>query len=160
MGTGKSVVGRLLAKRLKRAFLDLDEKIARDARQSIAQVFATEGEAGFRLRESKTVEWASHLNSHVIATGGGVMLDPANVRLLKESGKLICLTARPEAILKRIFASLPSRPLLTGSSPRERIEELLRLRAPFYAQADVAIDTSDRPVQDLVEEILKWVKNE
>ena len=157
MGTGKSAVGRALAKKLKRPFIDLDERIEKEAGRPIAQIFSKEGEAGFRQRETQAVEKAAKVSSSVIATGGGVMLDEENVRLLKESGTVVCLTARPEVIVQRTLASLPSRPLLNGAgiSPRERIEELLRVRAPFYAQADLVIDTSDKLTQDVVEEILK-----
>ena len=157
MGTGKSAVGRALAKKLKWPFIDLDERIEKEARCSVAQIFSTEGEAGFRQREARAVEKAAKTSLSVIATGGGVMLDQENVRLLKESGTVVCLTAQPEVIAQRTLASLPSRPLLNGVgiSPRERIEELLKVRAPFYAQADVVIDTSDKSTQDVVEEIFK-----
>ena len=157
MGTGKSVVGRMLAKDLKRPFVDLDERIAKEAGQSIEQLFATEGEAVFRQRESKEVQAVASLQGVVIAAGGGVLLDEENVRALKVSGTLVCLTARPEVILQRTKGTSRVRPLLSGPNPRERIEELLRLRAPSYAQADITIDTSDRPVQEVVVEISRRI---
>jgi len=158
MGTGKSAVGRGLARRLKRPFLDLDERIAREAGRAIPEIFALEGEAGFRKRESKAVEWASGLKEHVVATGGGVMLEEANVERLKKSGILICLSARPDVIVRRTLNRLPSRPLLSGADPKGRVEELLKLRAPFYAQADVAIDTSDRSLEQVVAEVLREIE--
>ncbi len=158
MGTGKSAVGRLLAKRLRWRFVDLDERIQKKAKATIAEIFSKEGELGFRKREAEEVRQVAELKSHVIATGGGVMLDEGNVRLLKRTGTLICLTARPEVIFQRTTASLPSRPLLSGSDPCERIEELLKLRAPFYVQADVAVDTSGRSIKDVVEEIIAQLK--
>lgn len=154
MGTGKSVVGRQLARRLKRNFIDLDKMIEQQADQTIAQIFALEGEAGFRRRESEAVEALSKLSNHVIAAGGGVVLDEANLERLKRCGRMVCLTARPEVILKRTAASLPSRPLLSGPEPAARIEELLRLRHPFYAKAQVTVDTSDRSVEEVVEEVI------
>ncbi len=154
MGTGKSAVGRLLARRLQRTFVDLDDRIAQAAGRSIARIFADEGETGFRKRESEAVAWVSALTSHVIATGGGVMLDDSNVHRLKESGILICLNARPDVIAKRTLGSLPARPLLSGPDPRQRIEQLLKERAPSYEKADRMIDTSDRSIQEVVEEIL------
>ncbi|MBI3317927.1 MAG: shikimate kinase [Candidatus Omnitrophica bacterium] len=157
MGTGKSAAGKLLAKRLKRPFVDLDDRIAREAGKPIREIFAAEGENGFRARESKAVEWASGLRAHVIATGGGVMLDDSNVRRLKASGKLVCLTARSEVILKRALHTLPSRPLLNGPYPKEKVEELLSLRAPSYAKADGTVDTSDRSLEEVVKEILKFL---
>jgi len=158
MGTGKSAVGHLLAKRLKYRFVDLDERIQKKAGATIAQIFAKEGEPGFRVREAQEVKAAAELESYVIATGGGVMLDEANVRLLKRAGTVVCLTARPEVIFHRTTASLPSRPLLGGADPQQRIEELLKLRAPFYAQADLAVETSDRSIQDVVDEIMEKIK--
>ncbi|MBI3615057.1 MAG: shikimate kinase [Candidatus Omnitrophica bacterium] len=159
MGTGKSAVGRLLSRRLNRPFLDLDEQIAKEAGRSIPEIFASEGEAGFRKRESDAVAWSSGLKNYLIATGGGVMLDEGNVQRLKKSGVLICLSARPDIIVQRTLSTLPSRPLLSnGPDPREKVEELLNLRAPFYALADRTVDTSDRSVEQVVEEILKEIE--
>ena len=160
MGTGKSAVGRLLAERLNRPFLDLDKSIEKEAGQTVPQIFKREGEAGFRRLEKQAVERAAGLQGYVVATGGGVMMDEDNIRTLKSSGVLICLTASPDVILKRTEAALASRPMLAGGNVRERIEGLLRLRAPFYAQADVTIDTTDRLVNEVVEEILKKVWHE
>ena len=155
MGTGKSAVGRLLSRRLKRPFVDLDERIAREAKRPIPEIFASEGETGFRKRESEAVEWASGLKNHVVATGGGVMLDEANVARLKKSGLLICLSARPDIIIQRTLSALPSRPLLNGPDPKAKVEELLELRSPFYALADRAVDTSDRSIEQVAEQVLK-----
>lgn len=160
MGTGKSAVGRRLSRHLKRPFVDLDERIAREAGKSVPEIFAGEGEHGFRKRESEAVRHAAGLKGHVIATGGGVMLEEANVRRLKASGLVICLSARPHVVIRRVLASLPSRPLLGGSDPRGKVEELLRMRAPFYAKADRTIDTSDRSIKEVVEEILELWKQE
>ncbi len=157
MGTGKSAVGRLLAKRLNRPFLDLDKSIEKEIGQTVPQIFEREGEAGFRRLEKQAVQRAAALNGHVVATGGGVMMDEENIRTLKSSGVLVCLTANPDVILKRTEATLAFRPMLGGGNPRERIEELLRLRAPFYAQADVTMDTTDRLVHEVAEEILKRI---
>lgn len=154
MGTGKSVVGRMLAERLKCPFVDLDAEIEKEAGRSIAQIFAEQGEAAFRRREAEKVREISKRQGIVVATGGGVMLDEANVRLLKRCGTLVCLTARPEVILERALSRGPSRPLLDAPSPKERVEELLKLRAPFYSKADLAIETSDRTVEEVVEEIM------
>lgn len=147
----------MLAKRLGRSFLDLDKGIERQAGCTVAQIFAQAGEPGFRRLEKEAVQRAGALEGHVIATGGGVMMDEDNVRLLKSSGMVVCLTASPDAILKRTLATLPSRPMLAGGDPRERIEELLRLRAPSYAKADVTVDTTERSVDQVVEEILEKV---
>ncbi len=155
MGTGKSAAGRLLAKQLHRPFLDLDEKIEKETGRPISEIFAEEGESGFREKEAEAVRAAAKLEAHVISAGGGVMLNDENVAVLKKCGVLVCLTARPDVILQRTLATLPSRPLLSGENPKGRIEELLKLREPFYARADMVIDTSDRSVEEVVEEIIE-----
>ena len=154
MGTGKSAVGKRLAQKLNREYIDLDRKIEKEAGWTIPQIFAAEGEAGFREREGRALREVVELRNQVISTGGGVMLREENIQLLKKNGKLICLTASPDVILQRTLMSLSSRPLLVGHEPRARVEQLLKLRAPFYALADWTIDTSNKNVKQVTEEIL------
>ena len=158
MGTGKTAVGRMLARRLRRPFVDLDERIVRQAGKPIPRLFAEEGEEAFRRREAKVIEQACALKGQVIAAGGGAALDPENRQRLKGSGLLVCLTARPEVIAKRTSGSPGSRPLLAGGDRTQRIEELLKERACAYAQADRTVDTSDRSVSGVVEEILRIIE--
>ncbi|MBI1953668.1 MAG: shikimate kinase [Candidatus Omnitrophica bacterium] len=155
MGTGKSAAGRLVAQRLKRPFVDLDRWIEKKAGRAVAQIFADSQEAGFRKLEQEAVEEVAPKPGQVIAAGGGVLLDEENVKRLKANGILVCLTATTEVILKRTLATLPHRPLLQGPRPQERIEELLALRAPSYALADLTIDTSGLTVKEVAEEIVK-----
>ena len=157
MGTGKSVTGKALARRLGWAFVDLDEKIVSTAGRPVSLLFATEGEAAFRKRESREVEWSAGLYRHVIAAGGGAMLDLKNVRRFKEAGVVICLTSRPEVILRRVQGKAAARPLLAGGNPRRRIEELLKARASAYAKADMTIDTSEQTPEETAEEIQRKV---
>lgn len=155
MGTGKSAVGKRLSERLGRPFVDLDERIEREAGRPIREIFAAEGEPAFRKREAEAVRRAAALEGHVIAAGGGVMTDEENVRRLKKNGLLVCLTARAEVILRRTSASRFMRPLLTGPDPAGRIEQLLTLRAASYAKADLTVDTSDRSVDEVVDEVAR-----
>ncbi len=159
MGTGKSVVGRLLAQRLKRPFLDLDRQIEKECGKPIPRIFAEDGEAAFRRMEAEAARKAAALRRHVIATGGGIMTDEENVRALKSAGAVVCLTASPDVILKRTALTAASRPMLAGGDPRRRIEELLQLRAPFYAKADFTVDTTDRSVEEIVQEIMERTGN-
>lgn len=154
MGTGKSAVGKMLARKLRRPFIDLDRQIEKEAGKTVQQIFERDGEPAFRKLETKVVREAAALESHVIATGGGVMCGEENVQALKSSGVLVCLTASTDTILERTSAALVSRPLLAGGDPKERITELLALRAPTYARADVTIDTTGRTLQEVSEEIL------
>ena len=154
MRTGKSAVGKMLARKLNRPFVDLDREIEKEAGRTVQQIFERDGEPAFRRLEAKVVREAAALENHVIATGGGVMCDEENVQVLKASGVLVCLTASADTILERTSAALVSRPLLVGGDPKERIAGLLALRAPYYARADVTIDTTGRTLQEVSEEIL------
>jgi shikimate kinase len=154
MGTGKSAVGAALAARLGWELVDTDTLVAAAAGCAIAAVFAYEGEAAFRERESAAVAEATARDRAVIATGGGVLGRDENVRRLKATGTLVCLTARPEVILART-APWEDRPLLAGAAdPRGRVEALLAARAPRYALADLTVDTSDLSIDQVVDRIL------
>ncbi|MCC6763181.1 MAG: shikimate kinase [Deltaproteobacteria bacterium] len=152
MGTGKSEVGRRLAQRLGRSFVDTDQSIEERAGKRIAAIFADEGEAAFRRLEREAVADAVGRGGAVIAVGGGAVIDPDNVRRLRDAGVLVHLTARPEIILRRVGAGV-NRPLLRGD-PRTAVTRLLAERGPVYAAAaDVTIDTSERSAEQVVEEI-------
>lgn len=152
MGTGKSEVGRRLAQRLGRAFVDTDEWIEARAGKRIAAIFNEEGEAAFRRLEREAVAAAANRGDAVIAVGGGAVLDPENVRRLREGGVLVHLTARPEVVLRRIGDGA-SRPLLRDD-PEAAVARLLAEREPAYAAAaDVVVDTSEHDAEQVVEEI-------
>ena len=158
MGTGKSAVGRKVAQRLGRSFIDLDERIEAREGQAIAEIFRAKGEPYFRDVESAVIAEAAVQGGVVIATGGGAVLRPQNVERLKANGLLICLRADAATIAKRVSRK-PSRPLLAGEGDlRERVERLLAQRAPAYAVADVTIDSDDHPVARVVEEVLCHAK--
>jgi shikimate kinase len=154
MATGKSEVGRRLARALGRPFVDTDDLVEADAGCSVAEVFAREGEAGFRARERAAVERACALSDAVVATGGGTLLDPENRRRLTAGGLIICLTAPPEVILERV-GDPASRPLLAGANGDriERVRALLAQRAPVYALASHAVDTAGLSVDEVVERV-------
>ena len=154
MGTGKSAVGKRLAKRLGWTFVDVDERIEAVAKMKIVELFAEKGEPVFRRLERRTIGRVVRGTNQVIATGGGAFLDPKNRSRLRVSGPVICLTARPRVILKRVERRLGTRPLLSsGTSPQGRIQELMARRAPTYAQADLTIDTSDLTLAQAVERL-------
>jgi len=156
MGAGKSVVGRALSARLKKAFVDTDEVIeAREGRQ-ITEIFQHSGETYFRKVEKSIVEELSQKQDQVIACGGGVVLDKENVASLKQKGIIFYLKAEPEVILKRT-KNYRHRPLLNVEDPKKKIEELLNARQPFYEQADFIIDTSRKSIDEVVEEILQKI---
>jgi shikimate kinase len=152
MGTGKSEVGRRLAQRLGRSFVDTDQLVEERAGKRVAAIFADDGEAVFRRLEREAVVDAAGRTGVVIAVGGGAVLDPENVRHLQQSGVLIHLTARPEIILDRV-GDARSRPLLR-QNPRGTVARLLEEREPTYAAAaDMTVDTSERTADEVVGEI-------
>jgi shikimate kinase len=154
MGTGKSVVGRRLAERLGLSFLDLDDLIEEAAGMAIPEIFASEGESGFRRREREVIASLATRRDCVIATGGGAVLDPENVRNLKTGAVIICLRAEPTIILERIGADA-HRPLLQGPDRLARIRELLEQRASAYAQADFSVETGRFDPEEIVDRIVR-----
>ena len=161
MGTGKTEVGRRLARALGRAFVDTDRLIEAKAGRTVATIFADEGEAGFRALEREAVAEACALPAAVIATGGGALIDPENRRRLAAAGPIVCLTASPEEILKRVGGG-SSRPLLAACASDaerlERIRELLAARATVYGSATHTIDTSGATLDQVVERVCAAVE--
>jgi len=154
MGTGKTSVGRLLAEKKKFHFIDLDELIELKEQRRIVDIFAKEGEPYFRKIEKKALKEVASQKKFVVACGGGVVLDKDNIKVMKKSGILICLTATPKEIFKRVSLN-SGRPLLNVENPAGRIELLLKMRAPYYMQADKTIDTTRFSIKEVVEKICR-----
>jgi shikimate kinase len=156
MATGKTEVGRRLARALGRPFVDIDRLVEGAAGRTIPEIFATEGEARFRALERAAVEEACAVPDAVIATGGGTLLDPENRRRLAAAGPIICLTAAAEEILRRV-GDPASRPVLARANGEvdrlARIRLLLDERASAYAVAAHTVDTSDLGVEQVVERV-------
>ena len=158
MGTGKSVVAKEVAKRLGLQYVSMDKMIeGREGRQ-IKEIFAQDGEDYFRKIEKEITKELSRKDDLVIDAGGGVVIDDENVRNLKSRGIMVSLSARADVILSRTDRS-KDRPLLNVPDPKRRIEELLAARAAHYARADFHIDTSDKKISDVVEEVIR-ISNE
>ncbi len=154
MAVGKSAVGRNLAKRLGRRFVDLDRVIERSAGMKVREIFEQKGEAYFRELEKQTLAQVLAKQGQVIATGGGVVLDNDNLALLRDQTLLVGLSASTETVLKRVGDGA-KRPLLMGAERQARIEELLQTRRERYAQAHVTIDTSDLTLKQVVDKIVE-----
>ncbi len=154
MGTGKTSVGKRLAKRLGWQFVDIDQLIELSAGRSIATIFTERGEAVFRRLERRCISRIVRKDHQVVSTGGGAFLDPHNRTRLKFTGPVVCLTARPKVLVARLGPRLHVRPLLKGhQDPLVRIKTLLAQRAASYARADIMIDTSDVTLEQVVEQL-------
>lgn len=158
MAVGKSVVGKKLAQRLNRRFMDLDQAIEEKEKMTVSDIFNRKGEDYFRAMEKQALSEVLRENGQVIATGGGAVLDKENLDLLKERTLLICLTASPATLLRR-SSSGKERPLLKGDDRERRVEELLRRREKSYAQAHLSIDTGSLSVDEVVEKIIEAIGN-
>ena len=154
MGSGKTSVGQELAKKKKWNFVDLDALIELREKKPITDIFAQEGEPYFRRLEKKALKEVAREEKFVVACGGGIVINKDNIKIMKDSGVIICLKATSGAILERVSGAT-HRPLLNVKNPKERIELLLKLRSPYYAQADKIIDTSELSVKEVTNKILR-----
>jgi shikimate kinase len=154
MAVGKSAIGRTLAKKLRRRFVDLDAVIEKSEGMKVRDIFTKKGESYFRQLEKRVLEEVLSRDGQVIATGGGAVMDDDNLRLLRERALLVGLTASVDVLLARA-GNGAKRPLLAGIDRRERIETLLRERESRYAQARALIDTSDLSVDQAAEKIVQ-----
>ena len=159
MATGKSAVGRNLARKLHRRFVDLDALIEKTEGRKVRDIFAEKGESYFRRLEKQALEQILSQQGQIIATGGGIILDEDNLTLLRQKSLLIGLTASTDVLVSRVGKN-SKRPLLKGVDVRARIEELLQQRQSRYEEADVIIDTSGLTINQVVEKILKVVRSE
>ena len=160
-GTGKSTVGRLLAKRLERDFIDSDKHIEGSTGKTIKSIFEDDGEEGFRKIEADVIAELSEEDNKVISAGGGAVLREENVRNLKDNGFLVLLEATPEIINSRIVQdekTTQQRPSLTDKKPLDEIKHLIAEREPAYkSAADFTINTSYVSCEDIVNEIITIV---
>lgn len=161
MATGKSAVGRVLAKKLNRKFIELDTVIEQKAGRSIPDIFQQDGESTFRELEIQAAKDVARQKRSVIACGGGVVLNRINIDRLREGAVIVYLAASPSVILKRISHDQNIRPLLNVADQALRIKELLKFRKPFYERAaDIKIDTSRLDINAVAEQIIDGLKKD
>jgi 3-dehydroquinate synthase len=159
MGTGKTTVGRLMAKQLGFEFIDTDQWIEKQIGCTIAEYFRTEGEAAFRQREAELALALSNRQGLVISTGGRMMLDPGNAAALSKTGRVFCLVATPEEILQRVANDANERPLLQVPNPLENIVELLQEREKGYRRFS-QFKTSEKQPLTIASELAEFVQGE
>ena len=143
MGSGKTTVGKLLAGKTGMPLLDMDSIIAERAGKSINDIFAQDGEPHFRALERALVRELADTEGHIISTGGGIVLNPANIADFERTGLVVCLLADAPTVLDRVRHDT-TRPLLAGDK-ETKILQLLESRKPLYESIAHKIDTSGRP---------------
>jgi len=163
-GTGKSTVGKHLANRLERDFIDSDKYVEDSTGKTIKHIFEEVGEEGFRKIEADVIAKLSGMDNKIVAVGGGAILKKDNVSNLKDNGFLVLLEATPEIIHNRITQdekTTQQRPSLTDKKPLDEIKHLLEQRErPYKNAADYTINTSYVTCEDIVNEIITTIKKQ
>ena len=161
MASGKSAVGRALARRLYKKYIELDALVKQRAGKPIADIFKDDGEIAFRQLEIELIKEISPKKNQVIACGGGIVLNKINIDRLKEEAVIVYLKASAEVILERALKGGTVRPLLKGDNKQETIGRLLKFRQPYYERAaDITIDTSALDIKAITEQIVVRLKQD
>ena len=161
MGTGKTAVGKALAEKLGRSFVELDSLIEQKAGMSIPEIFQQDGEIAFRELEIEVTKEVSKDKNLVIACGGGIVLNKINIDCLRENARMVYLAASPRVMLRRVANEEGQRPLLEVDNPTLTIRELLGFRKPFYERAaDIIINTSKLDINSVAEQIISKLKDD
>ena len=156
MGTGKSSVGKALARMTGREFMDLDSLIVAEAGQSINEIFAQQGESFFRTLETAVLRKIALRDNVLLSTGGGAVLAAENREIFRSMGTVINLTA-PTGVICTRLRHATDRPLLNEGVKLIKLEQMLREREPCYAEADIRIDTAGKKIEDVAAEILAFI---
>lgn len=161
--TGKTTVGKMLASALGFDFIDADVKLVKDYGMTVAEIVAKEGWGGFRSKEKDVLKEISQMKNHVIATGGGVILDPENIDTIKNSGICVFLKASPEIIQERMLKdamTADQRPSLTDKKLEQEITYTLRERMPLYEKTmDFSVDTDELSLDDVTSMTLRGLED-
>lgn len=159
MGTGKTTVGRIVAERLHKTFVDMDHVIEERAGKKISEIFAQEGEPHFRALERALVQELAGQENLVVAAGGGVVLNPQNIGDFSKTGHVICLKASHETILRRVLKS-SHRPLLEEGDKRQKIIDLLNARQPLYDAIPLSVNTACLSAREVADDVCRLIEHE
>lgn len=159
MGTGKSTVGRQVARQLEFEFLDSDHEIERLEGKPVSQIFAEQGEPAFRAMERKFIEQGHPAARCVISCGGGLVVPPGMLELLRSRGVIICMHAPIETILQRTMHAT-HRPLLQVENPEQRLRDLYAQREELYRRTGTMVLTDKRPLREIVSHVMRVYRQE
>jgi shikimate kinase len=159
MGTGKSTVGRVVARQMGFEFIDSDHEIERREGHPVSQIFAAKGEPAFRAMEREFIEHGHPPRRCVVSCGGGLIVPPGMLELLRSRGVVICMHAPIETILQRTMHAT-HRPLLAVENPEQRLRELYAQREALYRQAGTMILTDKRPLREIAAHVLRVYRQE
>lgn len=158
MATGKTTIGKELSQKLNMGFIDIDKLIEEKMEMLISEIFEVYGEDYFRQIEKETIEEAMKLENITISCGGGVCLDPENIKNIRQNSQVILLEADPETIIKRTEND-ETRPLLKDRKQKEDIRKIMEERKDsYYKAADIIIDTNNKSVLNIIDEIIKKIE--
>lgn len=157
MGAGKSTVGRRIAQSINVNFCDADDEIVTAAGRPIKDIFQERGEEEFRAGERRVISRLLEQEPHILATGGGAFMNPLTRVLMRERAVTVWLRADIDTLMHRV-ARRNDRPLLAGDNPRQVMENLMEIRYPIYAQADIIIDSIDGPHSLTVNNVIEALK--
>ncbi len=158
MGSGKSTVAKMLREKLYANLVEMDERIVKEQGMSINDIFARYGETHFRNIETELLRTIAAEDMSVVSCGGGVAVQEENVSIMKDSGRIILLLAKPETIYERVKDST-DRPILNGNMNISYIEELMKKRSNYYnAAADITIVTDGKTLDEICQEIIEYIR--
>ncbi|MGI6537384.1 MAG: shikimate kinase [Caldicoprobacterales bacterium] len=154
MGTGKTTIGQILAKNIGMEWLDLDCLIEQQVGETISDIFTSRGERWFRNKETEILEKVSRKPNIVLSTGGGVVLNPNNIELMKKKGMVVALTAEVNTLWERLKGN-SNRPLLQGKNPKNALVQLYIERETFYNKGHFSIQVDNRSPENIAEDIIE-----
>lgn len=159
MGTGKSTVGRLVARQIGFEFLDSDYEIEKQQGKPVSQIFAEQGEPAFRAMEREFIERGHPGKKCIVSCGGGLIVPPGMLDLLRSRGVIICMHAPIETILQRTMHAT-HRPLLAVANPEQRLRELYGQREELYRRSGTMVLTDKRPLREIAAHVLRIYRQE
>jgi len=160
MGAGKSTIGKKLAIHLGWRFTDTDKALEKFFRKKMSDIFKELGETAFREEEERLIEKLTTKTNYVVSTGGGTLTRTETFYTAQRAGLLVYLKAPVEVLFERAVFSQKDRPLINVPDAEEKFKKRFAIREPYYNRADYSVETTDRPSEEVVEDITAWLKQQ